>query len=473
MIRFLSICNNTFTQTIRQPVYCILVAVTFVLLVMSLPLAGWTMGESGADFQETDQKMLENLGISTLMMSGLLLAAFTASSALSREIEDKTALTVISKPVARATFVLGKFAGVAIAVMLAYYLSTLVFLMTIRHRVVSAAYNPYDFPVIVIGFTAFGVAVLIALLGNFFFGWPFTSAAVWSSLLSLTLGMGLICVIGKGWKIVPFGQDLRPELIVGIFLAFLGVLLFVATAVAASTRLGQVTTLLVCVGVFLLGSYHPFLFQEKGRDVLILRLLGWFSPNLTYFYSMDTLSSRTGGTFPPQLVGLATAYCLLYVAALLAIGVALFQSRSLQEQRSSSALPTAVSLLAWTGRAGALALGLAGMVLLSAPAFYTAKGFVLIGALLLGAVATWLLWGYFARGARWSYWIVVAAAGLGAMQALVALLAADWISRQLNVRINPVLQGIEALVAALVLLSLFLPRTRRHFNPKYQVSMDV
>ena len=81
MIKFLSICHNTFTQTIRQPIYCILIILTFLLLVLTLPLADWTLGESGGDYHETNQMMLENLGLSTLLMAGLLLAAFTASGA--------------------------------------------------------------------------------------------------------------------------------------------------------------------------------------------------------------------------------------------------------------------------------------------------------------------------------------------------------------------------------------------------------
>ena len=470
MMKFLAICNNTFTQTLRQPVYCVLIGATVFLLVMDLPLATWTMGESGGDFAETDQRMLENLGLSTLLMSGLLLAAFCASSALTREIEDRTALTVISKPVSRAAFVLGKFAGVALAIAVAYTLCTLVFLMTVRHNVISAAYEPYDFPVIVFGLSFFVAGLLAAVFGNYFFGWPFTSAAVWCSLGSLTIAMGLISVIGKGWAIVPFGAGIRPELLVGVFLTFLGVLFFVATAVAASTRLGQVATLLVCVGVFVIGSFHPYVFEVQGRDVAILRVLGFLLPNLTYFYSMDSLSSRTASGFPPQLLALSTVYCLLYVGALLALAVALFQERQLQAQRSAGGVPGGVSLLAWGGRIAALAGGLVALVRLSLPRNYSVRGFTVIAAMLIGAVAVWLLAGYFARGVRWSYRTVAALAALwliasGASLPLVRVLGESW-----GVHVNPVWQVVQTGAAAVVLLLLVLPVTRRHFRPQVSSS---
>ncbi|RKY23299.1 MAG: hypothetical protein DRP83_09450, partial [Planctomycetota bacterium] len=129
MIQFWSIAKNTFIQTIRQPIFGVMIFLTFVMLVLSLPMSGWTMGNAGSgDYEASDQQMLENLGLSTLLLMGLITAALSASATISREIEDKTALTVVSKPVSRAVFVLGKFAGVGLAITLMYYLGAAVFL---------------------------------------------------------------------------------------------------------------------------------------------------------------------------------------------------------------------------------------------------------------------------------------------------------------------------------------------------------
>src|SRR3972149_4451287 len=116
MLRFWSICRNSFVQTIRQPIFSVLILVTCAVLVVDLPLSGWTMGIGATSYEKTDQILMENLGLSTLLVSGLLVAAFSAASVLTREIEDNTALTVISKPVPRPVFVLGRFAGVTAAV---------------------------------------------------------------------------------------------------------------------------------------------------------------------------------------------------------------------------------------------------------------------------------------------------------------------------------------------------------------------
>ncbi|MCD6304623.1 MAG: ABC transporter permease subunit, partial [Planctomycetes bacterium] len=175
-----SICRNTFLQTIRQPVYLVVVLVTFGLLVFTLPFTGYTMS---VDYYQSDQQMLQDLGLGTLRVSSLLVAVFSASGVLRREIEDRTALTVLAKPVSRAVFLLGKYLGVLAAAAVAYYLCSLVFLMTVRHHVVPARSNPVDWPVIVIGFSAFALVVLVAAMGNLWFGWQFTSASVWAGVV--------------------------------------------------------------------------------------------------------------------------------------------------------------------------------------------------------------------------------------------------------------------------------------------------
>ena len=458
MTKFWAICQNTFVQTIRQPIYAVLVAVTMGVLVMSLPLSAYTMGAEG-DYQASDQLMLESMGLSTLLVSGLLIAAFSASSVLAREIEDRTALTVISKPVTRATFVLGKFTGVAGAVTAAFYLCCLVFLMTVRHKVMSAVWHPYDFPVIVLGCSAAGLTILTGVLGNLFFGWPFISACVWSALILFSVAMGLIGFIGKGWTIIPFGQGIRPQLMVGIALMLMAVLILVAVAVASSTRLGQVMTLLVCFGVFFVGSAHEAMFGRSADQVN--RLLGWAFPKLTYFYALDAITM--GKDIPVEYLGGAGAYCALYVAAVLALGIALFQRRQLEAEQSTGGVPGAVNLLAWAGRCAAIAAAIVALKLVVRPEYQHVIGFITSAALLAGAVLTWMLWGYFARGVRWSYWVVLVLAGLPFLRSAAALSAGSLVEF-LRFGQTPQLLFLEAMVAGAVLVILAFPRTRRHFR---------
>ena len=468
MNKFWSISKNTFVQTIRQPIYGILILITFFILLMSLSLAGWTMGDK---FRDSDQKMLENMGLSTLLVSGLLVAAFSASSVLSREIEDKTAMTVISKPVSRATFVLGKFAGVLAAVAVSFYLCSLVFLLTVRHRVVPAKVDPYDWPVIILGLTAFVLVIVTALGGNFFFGWHFVSSGIWGALLLMSIAVGILSFIGKNWQIVPLGYDtpdkiaIHLPLLVGMALIFMAVIIFVAVAVAASTRLSQVMTLLVCCGVFFAGSMHSYLFgywASSDKGIFAARIAGWIVPKLTYFFPLDALMAKEPN-IPAKYVSLAAGYCTLYVAGVLTLGIGLFQRRQLEAQGGSSSMPGAVALLTWSGRISAIVGVFVAMVMVSVSGFHNPTGLAVIAGILIVSPCGWILWSRFGAGARWAYWLVC----IIIFAALVLLAASAvfpvWLGFVQTAPLR-VLTVAGTVFVAIILLILVLPKTRYHFK---------
>jgi len=321
--KLLSIARNTFTETIRQPIYGVVLMVTAGLLVLNLALAAFTL--------EDDNKLLKDLGLSTLLLSGLFLAAFSATGVLTREIENKTVLTVISKPVARPVFILGKFLGLAAALGVGFYLCSLVFLMTVRHRVLQTATDPYDMPVIVFGLGAVAVALAVAGFCNYFYGMQFGSTSV-ALLVPLTsAAMALICLIDKDWHIQRFGKDfLDGQILAATALIFLAVLVLAAVALAASTRLGPVATLVICTAALLMGLTSDSLLGrwQEGTDVAWLARAAYRAlPNIGFFWVADALTAEY--TVGADYVGLACLYALLYVGALLLIAVALFQKRQL------------------------------------------------------------------------------------------------------------------------------------------------
>jgi len=74
------------------------------LLALSLFLPYFTFGE--------DVKVVEENGLTLVMLLSIVLALWTASVSLADEIEGRTALTVLCKPISRRDFVLGKFLGI-------------------------------------------------------------------------------------------------------------------------------------------------------------------------------------------------------------------------------------------------------------------------------------------------------------------------------------------------------------------------
>ena len=116
-----TIAKNAFFESIRQPIVLVLVLAATLLLMLSSPLSAFTM--------ENDQRMLLDIGLATVFMIGMLLSIFVASTVLGQEIRNKTTLTIISKPIGRPQFVIGKFIGAACAISLSTLYVALVFLL--------------------------------------------------------------------------------------------------------------------------------------------------------------------------------------------------------------------------------------------------------------------------------------------------------------------------------------------------------
>src|SRR5690606_12711147 len=78
--QLLTIARNTFTESIRQPIFLVLVLLGGAALVLNPALTAYTM--------EDDNKLLVDLSLSTILLVGLMLAAFSATSVLASELEN-------------------------------------------------------------------------------------------------------------------------------------------------------------------------------------------------------------------------------------------------------------------------------------------------------------------------------------------------------------------------------------------------
>jgi ABC-type transport system involved in multi-copper enzyme maturation permease subunit len=266
-----------------------------------------------------------DLGLSTILLGGMFLAAFTSAGVISREIENRTILTVISKPIARPVFIIGKFFGIATAVTLALAVWSILMLMSIRHGVMQTAADNFDAPVLTFAGLAILASLGIAALSNYMFKRHFgATLAKWLGIL-LVIAYLFVLPIGKDWSLQSVSTNFDPQMLAALFLLVQAIWLFCAVAVTASTRMGQVATLAVCAVVFFLGLCSDYVF---GRFADTSAIAAWFYavvPNLQVLWLADALTQQHPVNM--QYVGLASAYSALFITALIGIAIALFQDR--------------------------------------------------------------------------------------------------------------------------------------------------
>ena len=274
---------------------------------------------------DEDIKLLRELGLSTLFLTGLFIAIFSAAGAVTEEIETKTITTVLSKPIGRPTFVLGKFLGVTAAVVLAHYICSIAMIMTIRHGVLESASDTHDWPVIVAAAAIILFTVLLTAFLNYTYDWNFSATAICLTAIFATFGLIFLSFIDKEWQFNPQNNSIEIFDIYGSTLLLLAVLILVALAVMFSTRFNVVLTLTSCVGVFLLGLVSDYIFGRFAQSHIWAKIGRILVPNLQVFWISDAIFE--GSPIPSSYLGISAIYALLYTAGILMLAVSLFQKR--------------------------------------------------------------------------------------------------------------------------------------------------
>ncbi len=251
----LAIVRNTFFESIRQPIMLVVLVIATLAIVLCNPLAAFTMDD--------DQKMLIDIGLATVFLCSALLASFIATSVLNREIENRTALTVVSKPVARPVFVLGKFLGAAGALLLATLYMSLVFLLVEMHGVLQTVRDPMHQPVWVFGLWALVIGFLAATWCNYFYNKVFASTVVCFTTPLVALAYLLSMMFRHDFSVQPMSAGFEGQLWFAVIVMMVAVLVLVAVAIAASTRVGQVMTIFITLGTFMLGLLSDHLFGRR------------------------------------------------------------------------------------------------------------------------------------------------------------------------------------------------------------------
>lgn len=117
------IALNTFRENLRDRILYNLLFFALFLIGFSVLLGDLTIAEQ--------KKLVTDLGLAAINLVGVIIAVFVGIGLVNKEIERRTVYTIMARPISRAQFILGKYAGLAltllvnVGIMLAFFLATL------------------------------------------------------------------------------------------------------------------------------------------------------------------------------------------------------------------------------------------------------------------------------------------------------------------------------------------------------------
>ncbi len=302
MYRTFVIARHTFREAVGQPIYSLLIGIGAAVLMVFALLPFFTLGE--------DAVMYKAVGLDVILLPVLVATLFATSKSIYEEIEDRTMLTLMSKPVRRWEVLLGKYLGILFSAFLAVAVLGLILALCVWFRI------PTDY-----------------------------------QLSSRSVDEGEIAMI-RGYRTMHlFG------VIPSLFTTWMQIAVLAAVSVAISTRVSLVVNLPVVILLYIAGNLTRFLdiavATRGGLAKSVAEVMNTILPYLSIFdirgksvYAKVRWSETFAGLGLPRSVfsgdnnavwlssiwadtGMSLAYALCYATAALAVGMLLFESREL------------------------------------------------------------------------------------------------------------------------------------------------
>jgi hypothetical protein len=304
----------------RQPMFWLITIVAMLATWLAVAFPYFTFGD--------DYKMMKQIGFDVMMIAAILFGVLASSMSISEEIEGRTAVTLMSKPVNRRQFLIGKFLGI----ILACFSMTLFLNWNLNYALraerefdpINNAADPAD-PLAKIEDKVVDPMTIQAQK---------TLVPIFEKPIPSALGKAVARGVGL-W----FSDTLAHTM--GAMLGFGQVMILVAIASALATRVNFVVNLVLCLMIYFLGHLAPVIVQVTenapggGVGVGLIGFLGKLFnvilPALEFF-NMGPAIIRDApldlwqfGIYVLTVLG----YSTIYTGIALLVGLLLFEDRDL------------------------------------------------------------------------------------------------------------------------------------------------
>ena len=126
------IASHTFTQLVRMKVFYFLIA--FVVLLWGAKQVVFPDETGGDTSLEQELRLIKSAGFAAMNMFSMLLALSATALLIPKDIEDRTLYTILSKPVPRLDYLLGKLLGVLSLIFVSLIAMDLILMFFLNQR---------------------------------------------------------------------------------------------------------------------------------------------------------------------------------------------------------------------------------------------------------------------------------------------------------------------------------------------------
>jgi ABC-2 type transport system permease protein len=322
MIRWLrqywALCKNAFVVCLSDPVYLVLLLTVLGLMALLACLPTYNFGE--------ELRLVRDQSLALTFLGGCVVGAVGVTTAIVRDMRLGTVAILMSRPVSSFSFVLGKWSGVAGAVILYQLTATAACLWATRLIGEGGEEQHIDQLALAVYAGVILLALgLMALKHYFFGGWY-----VWQASLAVcgcfVLGFLVVNAFSEGGTLQAYGAHVDWKTAAACLLLLLAELIFCALLVPIAVRSDMVTTLVGGCIVFFLGLMSEYVLTNALPAGWVTTVGKAFVPNWQVFWIADFLAGDHAHIAASYL-GVCLVHTVLYSLVCLVVATLLFNRR--------------------------------------------------------------------------------------------------------------------------------------------------
>ncbi|MCL5103365.1 MAG: ABC transporter permease [Armatimonadetes bacterium] len=283
-----SIAKTTIGDALRKKVIQIFLVIAIGLIIISLSFAQ-TLSFSTSEGASTDIMLVKTMGLGLMAAAGWLISLVMGVSLIPQEIERRTIYTILSKPVKRYEFIIGKFVGALLT-----------------------------------------LGICVALMGLVFIG--VVVAKAWGAQASMVSAGAQAAGGLDAHATAQNVQIFDVNMVWGVILIYLQFLVLSSIVLFLSVFLTPTVNFFMGLGVYLVGVMAPItetLANAKGLFVkAFYTAVHYIVPNFDMFNKPNALLHPDAHiTSMAAYTGQCVLYGLLYVFVMMTLAVILFEKK--------------------------------------------------------------------------------------------------------------------------------------------------